>query len=335
MNYSILDYVHIFKGQTPQQALSNTKETLQLADSLGYARYWFTEHHNSTTIFSMAPDLMMMLAGTLTKRMNIGAGGIMLPNYSPYKVAENFATLEAAFPGRVDLGMGRASGTDFLAKMALQMTREKMYELNTADQIQEIIYHLTGTFPEGHPLQTLKIPGTPLKPNLFMLGSSAGGLSLAVKFGLKFAFAGQLNPRQDLEFLNLYKQQFALQGHEEKPYSMLSKFIFVADTEEEAQLAALPAEISWMKMFMGAKPDELQLFSLEEAANYEFTLHELAIREQNRNRFIIGNPAQVKAQMEALKHTAELDEIMVADFYADQQTRLKGHTLFAQIMQVL
>lgn len=335
MNYSILDYVHIFKGQTPQQALENTKETLQLADTLGYTRYWFTEHHNSTTIFSMAPDLMMMLAGTLTKHMNIGAGGIMLPNYSPYKVAENFAMLEAAFPGRVDLGMGRASGTDFLAKMALQMTREKMYEVNTADQIQEILYHLTGTFPEGHPLQSLKIPGAPIEPNMFMLGSSDGGLRLAAKFGLKFAFAGQLNPRQDIELLNLYKQQYALQGHTEKPYSILSKFIFVADTEEEAQLAALPAEISWMKMFMGAKPDDLQLLSVEEAANYKFTLHELAIREQNSGRFIIGNPAQVKAQIELLQQLAGIDEIMVADFYANQQMRLKGHTLFAQMMQEL
>jgi luciferase family oxidoreductase group 1 len=179
-----------------------------------------------------------------TKNMSIGAGGIMLPNYSPYKVAENFAILEAAFPNRVDLGMGRASGTDLLAKIALQMTREKMIEVNTADQIQEIIYHLTKSFPVGHPLQELKIPGGPYKPNMFMLGSSDGGLSLAAKFGLKFSFAGQLNPRQNVQLLNLYKHRFEAQGHEEKPFSILAKFIFVADTEEEAKLAALPAEIS-------------------------------------------------------------------------------------------
>ncbi|MCY9007293.1 MsnO8 family LLM class oxidoreductase [Peribacillus frigoritolerans] len=333
MNYSILDYVHIFKGETPKQALENTKETLELADSLEYKRYWFTEHHNATTILSMAPDLLMMLAGTLTKNMNIGAGGIMLPNYSPYKVAENFAILEAAFPNRVDLGMGRASGTDLLAKIALQMTREKMIEVNTADQIQEIIYHLTKSFPVGHPLQALKIPGAPYKPNMFMLGSSDGGLSLAAKFGLKFAFAGQLNPRQDVQLLNLYKHRFEEQGHEEKPYSILSKFIFVADTEEEAKLAALPAEISWMKMYMGAKTEELQLLSVEEAANYEFTPHELAIREQNKGRFIIGNPVQVKTQIQELERTALIDEIMVADYYADQRTRLKGYTLFAELMK--
>jgi len=333
MNYSILDYVHIFKGETPQQALENTKETLELADSLGYKRYWFTEHHNAPTIFSMAPDLLMMLAGTLTKNMNIGAGGIMLPNYSPYKVAENFAILEAAFPNRVDLGMGRASGTDPLAKIALQMTREKMIDVNTDDQIQEIIYHLTNSFPEGHSLQALKIPGAPYQPNMFMLGSSDGGLSLAAKFGLKFAFAGQLNPRQDVQLLNLYKQRFEEQGHEEEPYSILSKFIFVADTEEEAKLAALPAEIIWMKMYMAAKTEELQLLSVEEAAQYEFTLHELAIREQNKGRFIIGNPEQVKTQIQELKRTARIDEIMVADFYADQRTRLKGYTLFAELMK--
>lgn len=333
MNYSILDYVHIFKGETPQQALENTKETLELADSIGYKRYWFTEHHNAPTIFSMAPDLLMMLAGTLTKNMNIGAGGIMLPNYSPYKVAENFAILEAAFPNRVDLGMGRASGTDHLAKIALQMTREKMIDVNTDDQIQEIIYHLTNSFPEDHPLQGLKIPGTPYQPNMFMLGSSDGGLSIAAKFGLKFAFAGQLNPRQDVQLLNLYKQRFEAQGHNEKPYSILSKFIFVADTEEEAKLAALPAEIVWMKMYMGATPDELQLLTVEEAAQYEFTSHELAIREQNKGRFIIGDPEQVKTQIQELERTARIDEIMVADFYADQRTRLKGYKLFAELMK--
>lgn len=333
MNYSILDYVHIFKGETPQQALENTKVTVALADSLDYKRYWFTEHHNATTIFSMAPDLLMMLAGTLTKKMNIGAGGIMLPNYSPYKVAENFAMLEAAFPGRVDLGMGRASGTDFLAKIALQMTREKMIEVDTADQIQEIIYHLTKSFPEGHPLQTLKIPGGPYKPNMFMLGSSAGGLRLAAEFGLKFAFAGQLNPSQDVQLLNLYKQRFEAQGHKEKPYSILSKFIFVADTEEEAKLAALPAEISWMKMYKGANAEELQLLTVAEAANYKFTSHELAIREQNKGRFIVGNPEQVKVQIQELERAARIDEIMVADFYPDQRTRLKGYTLLAELMK--
>ena len=333
MNYSILDFVHIFKGETAQQALANTKEAVVLADSLDYKRYWFTEHHNATTIFSMAPDLLMMLAGTLTKNINIGAGGIMLPNYSPYKVAENFAMLETAFPDRVDLGMGRASGTDHLAKIALQMTREKMIEVDTADQIQEIIYHLTKSFPEGHPFQTLKIPGGPYQPTMFMLGSSAGGLSLAAKFGLKFAFAGQLNPNQDVQLLNLYKQRFEAQGHKEKPYSILSKFIFVADTEEEAKLAALPAEISWMKMYMGVNAEELQLFSVEEAANYEFTPHELAIREQNKGRFIIGNPEQVKTQIQELERTARIDEIMVADFYPDQRTRRKGYTLFAELMK--
>lgn len=333
MNYSVLDYVHVFKGETPQQALENTKETLALADSLNYKRYWFTEHHNATTIFSMAPDLLMMLAGTLTKKMNVGAGGIMLPNYSPYKVAENFALLEASFPGRVDLGMGRASGTDILAKIALQMTREKMIEVDTADQIQEIIYHLTKSFPEGHPFQALKIAGAPYKPNMFMLGSSAGGLSLAAKFGMKFAFAGQLNPGQDVQLLNLYKQRFEAQGHKEKPYSILSKFIFVADTEEEAQRAALPAEISWMKMYMGVKSEDLRLMSVEEAANYEFTPYELDIREQNKGRFIIGNSEQVKTEIQELERIAHIDEIMIADWYADQRTRLKGYALLAELMK--
>jgi luciferase family oxidoreductase group 1 len=333
MNYSILDYVHIIKGETAQHALEHTKESVQLAEELGYTRYWFTEHHNATSIFSMAPDLLIMLTGMLTKKIKLGAGGIMLPNYSAYKVAENFATLEAAFPGRVDLGMGRASGTDMLAKIALQMTREKMYEINTAEQIQEIIYHLTKSFPAGHPFATLKIAGTPFEPNLIMLGSSDGGLRLAAKFGLKFAFAGQLNPRQDVQLLNMYKQQYAQQGHEEKPYSILSKYIFVADTDEEARLAALPAEISWMKMFSGANPVETQMLSPEEALKYTFNEQERAILEMNKARFIIGNPEQVKAKIQELKHSAQLDEIMVADFYADQEMRLKGHQLFAELMQ--
>src|SRR5690625_2519248 len=127
-----------------------------------------------------------------------------------------------------------------------------------------------------------------------MSGITDGCLSLAAKFDLKFASAGQLNSRQDVQLLNLYNQRFEEQGHEEEPYSILSKFIFVADTEEEAKLAALPAEIIWMKMYMAAKTEELQLLSVEEAAQYEFTLHELAIREQNKRHIINRNPAQVK-----------------------------------------
>ncbi|MEO2203184.1 LLM class flavin-dependent oxidoreductase [Paenibacillus pabuli] len=158
-----------------------------------------------------------------------------------------------------------------------------------------------------------------------MLGSSDGGLSLAAKFGLKFAFAGQLNPRQDVQLLKQYKHRFEAKGHEEKPYSILSKFIFVADTEEEAKLAALPAEISWMRMYKGSKTEELQLISVEEAANYEFTPLELAIREQNKGRFIIGNPEQVKTQIQELERTALIDDYICQSMWYCRGTRTLCH----------
>ena len=329
LRLSILDFVHVYKHSNPTESLNNTTEAVGLADQLGYTRYWFTEHHNTTSQISTSPDLLSVHAASHTKNIRVGAGGIMLPNHSPLKVAENFTLLEALHPGRVDLGIGRASGTDGLTALALQRARERAIANDFPDQLNELLYFFSRKFPMNHPFREISPPGDEtLVPDIYMLGSSQGGVQFATEKGLGFVFAAHLAPKLAIPILLFYKNNFNPSAYTKEPRSILAIGVIAAETEEEAKYLAGPLELMWARMATGSR--DLSFPTLEEASKYVYTPQEEAARQHNKDRFVIGSAANVAEKLKRLAKEALVDEIMIADFYPSQESRLKGHQLLAE-----
>lgn len=329
LKLSILDLATIYNGETPSQTLQNSTELVQLADRLGYTRYWFAEHHNATFQMSTSPDLLSAHAAAITKNIRIGSGGIMLPNHSPLKVVENFSILEGLHPGRIDLGMGRASGTDGITNAALRNNNEPLTGEAIMNQLMEILAFFNREFPDGHPYQNINpSPDLSLRPELFMLGSSDGGMQIASQLGIGFAFAGQINPDWAIPMLTKYREKFQPSQYLSTPYSILSMIVICADTDEEAKDIAGPAELQWVRWMTGQYKSAPP--TLEEARTHTYTNEEILVREQNRNKFVIGSVENVKEQLEQLAKGAKVDEIIILNMITDKEARQKSYSLLAK-----
>ncbi len=329
LKLSILDLATIHNNDSAFQTLQNSTELVQLADSLGYTRYWFAEHHNSKYQMSTSPDLLIAHAAALTKNIRVGSGGVMLPNHSPLKVVENFSMLEALHPGRIDLGMGRASGTDGLTNAALRNNHTPLTAEAIMNQLMEVLAFFNRSFPEDHPYKGINAsPDPSLKPDLYMLGSSDGGMQIASQLGLGFAFAGQINPVMAIPMLKKYRELFKPSEFYQEPYSMLAIIVIAADTDEEAFDIAGPAELQWVRWMTGnykmAPP------TIEEARAHIYTQQEAAAREQNKSKFVIGSVENVKKQLEDLATESEVDEIIIAEMISDKKARHKSYSLLAE-----
>lgn len=326
---SILDFVHIYPDSNPTESLKNSTEMVQLADKLGYNRYWFTEHHNTTSQISTSPDLLSVHAASHTKNIRVGSGGIMLPNHSPFKVVENFTLLEALHPGRIDLGIGRASGTDGWTAWALQRSREALGANDFPEQLDHLLSFFSRDFPRTHPFSNIKPPGDPsLVPDMYMLGSSEGGLQFAIEKGLGFVFAAHLAPQLAIPILRSYRKDFKPSLYTKEPKSILAIGVITAETEEEAKYLAGPVELMWARMRTGSS--NLSFPTLEEAEAHIYTPEEEAARNANKDRFVIGNINDVAHQLGQMAKASLVDEIMIADFYPSQRSRLKGYQLLAE-----
>lgn len=329
LKLSVLDLATIYNNESPSDTLQNSTELVQLAERLGYTRYWFAEHHNTTYQMSTSPDILSAHAAAMTEHIRIGSGGIMIPNHSPLKVVENFSILEALHPGRIDLGMGRASGTDNLTQMALRNSTEQMSINAVMEQLYEIIAFFDRDFPDDHPYAEINpSPDPSLRPELFMLGSSDGGMQIASKLGLGFAFAGQINPDWAVPMLRKYREQFQPANHHCKPYSILSHIIVCGETDEEAQYYAAPAELQWVRW--GTGEFRLPPPTVEEANSHAYTNEEIAVREQNKGRFIIGSQQTVIEKITDIAKEAQVDEVMVMNMISDKKAREKSLKLLAE-----
>jgi luciferase family oxidoreductase group 1 len=326
---SILDFVHIYPGSNPTESLKNSTEMVQLADKLGYSRYWFTEHHNTTSQISTSPDLLSVHAASHTKNIRVGSGGIMLPNHSPFKVVENFTLLEALHPGRIDLGIGRASGTDGWTAWALQRSREALDANDFPEQLDHLLSFFSRDFPRTHPFSNITPPGdSSLVPDMYMLGSSEGGLQFAIEKGLGFVFAAHLAPQLAIPILRSYRKDFKPSLYTKEPKSILAIGVIAAETEEEAKYLAGPLGLMWARMRTGSS--NLSFPTLEEAEAHIYTPEEEAARNANKDRFVIGNVNDVAHQLRQMAKASLVDEIMIADFYPSQRSRLKGYQLLAE-----
>ena len=325
---SVLDLSPVSAGSSAAQALHNTLDLARLADRLGFTRYWVAEHHNLPAIASSAPDIMIGQIAAVTERMRVGSGGVMLPNHAPLMVAERFKVLEALYPGRIDLGLGRAPGTDPATSYMLRRRQGISEEDDFLERFQELMLLETRGFPEGHPFHKVRaMPSDVPLPPIFLLGSSDYSAQLAGQIGAAFAFAHHFATFDAVEAMRLYRDNFRASPSHEEPYAILATHVVCADSDTEAERLATTVELNFVRR---AKGEYLPLASPEEAASYAYTPVDRARIAQNASRLTVGAPATVKARLEPLLAATQADELMVTAMIFDHAARKHSYELLAQ-----
>jgi luciferase family oxidoreductase group 1 len=325
---SVLDLSPVAAGMTGAQALRNSLDLARLCDSLGYVRYWVAEHHNMPAIASSAPDIMIGQIAAVTSRMRIGSGGVMLPNHAPLMVAERFKVLEALYPGRIDLGLGRAPGTDPATSYALRRRQGINEEDDFLERFQELMLLETRGFPAGHPFHNVRaMPADVPLPPIYLLGSSDYSAQLAGQIGAAFAFAHHFASFPADEAMRLYRDSFRPSVSHDKPHAILGTQVMVADTDEEAERLALTFDLNTVRR---AKGEYLPLASPEEAAAFEYTPVDRARVAQGRNRISVGSPKTVKEKLMPLIEATKADELMATSMIFDHTARRRSYELLAQ-----
>jgi luciferase family oxidoreductase group 1 len=325
---SVLDVSPVASGSTSSDALRNTLDLAQLADRLGFTRYWLAEHHNTPLIASSAPEIMIGHVASLTQRIRVGSGGMMLPNHAPLKVAETFRVLEALHPGRVDLGIGRAPGTDALTALALRRSREALGADDFPARLTDLLAFLDHGFPQGHPLERIRaMPDDVAMPEIWLLGSSDFSAELAAQMGLRFAFAHHIQPWPAISALRLYHDHFQPSEFLAKPEGLIAVSVVCADTDERAEQLGRPLALTLLR-FRSGKMGRFP--SIEEATNYKFSPDELEIVAMNRDRSFVGSPGKVHAQLTRLADQAGVDEIMITTMTHEHADRRHSYELLAE-----
>lgn len=327
---SILDLVPLADGMASAEALAHSLDLARLADRLGYARVWYAEHHGMPAIASASPELMIARAAMVTSRVRLGAGGVMLPNHSPLRVAESYRLLEAMCPGRVDLGLGRAPGTDPTTALALRRSREAVYADDFPAQLAELLaFGGRAAFAPGHRFAavTAQPDDVPLPP-VWLLGSSDYSARLAAQLGHGYAFAAHFSPAAPEGPMLAYREGFR-PGALGRPHAILAVSVFCAATQDEAEALARPALVALARLRTGQLA---RLLGAEAARSYAFSEAERAAVAAVRAAQIVGPPDRVRARVEALARATQADEVMVTTFSADAAPRLRSFELLAEAM---
>ncbi len=323
---SVLDLVPFGRGSTSAASLRASVELAQAVERLGYHRLWYAEHHNMPGIATTAPEILIAHVGQLTSRIRLGAGGVMLPNHSPLKVAETYRPLAALHPDRIDLGIGRAPGTDALTAYALRRGR-------TVDDFPEQLEELRAfgrsgvVFASDHAFQSIHVmPDDVPLPPIWLLGSSTYSAQLAADLGLGFAYAAHFSPDPPEPAMRLYRERFQ-PGPLAEPHAILALAVFCADTEREAQRMASSVLLSFARLRAG-KPERFP--SPEEAEAHVFSPAEEAAVAYYKRCQIVGTPSQVRARIDMMAERTQADEIMVATLAYDPAARLRSYELVAE-----
>jgi luciferase family oxidoreductase group 1 len=328
MKLSVLDQSTSSKGQTQDVAIRDTLALARRCDELGYYRYWVSEHHNSNSIVGTAPEVLMAAIAATTRRVRVGSAGVMLPHYSALKVAEQFRVLEGIAPGRIDLGVGRAPGSDRLTAMALNPYSNAADEFPR--QVAELQAWVSGTaLAEAHPFATIRAhPMGPTSPELWILGSSDYGARLAAYFGLPYAFAYFFSDgRGAEEAIALYRTNYQPSERYPEPVATLCVWALAADTEREARHLMQSREY-WRVGF--EKGIREPLVSPGEAAAYPYSPAERSIIEALRARACVGTAAQVKTHLDALAQRFGLDELVIVTWTFEAAARVHSYELLAR-----
>jgi luciferase family oxidoreductase group 1 len=320
---SVLDLAPIAEGSDAGVALNNARDLARAAERFGYDRFWMAEHHSMPGIASAATAVALAYVAGGTSKIRIGAGGIMLPNHSPLQVAEQFGTLAALFPGRVDLGLGRAPGTDQAAAYAMRRNMSA-----NAGQFPSDVVELQGYFRPAEPGQrVIAIPGEGLDVPLWILGSSTFGAELAAELGLPYAFASHFAPQQMMEAIAIYRARFKPSDQLAAPYVMLGFNVFAADSDEEGESLATSLMQAFVALRSG-NPGKLKppLAGYADALPLEYRAMLRAVLSSSA----IGAPATVKAATEAFIARTGADELMVTSQIFDHQARVRSYQLLAE-----
>jgi luciferase family oxidoreductase group 1 len=327
---SILDQSTIVSGRGADEAVRETLALAQLADELGYARYWLAEHHNSASHAGAAPEILISAIAATTKRIRVGSAGVMLPHYSALKVAEQFRMLEAIAPGRIDLGVGRAPGSDGRTAYALNPQAAQQSADDFPQQVQDLLGWLGEGLAVDHPFRTIRAqPEVPTAPQTWMLGSSDYGARLAAALGLPYCFAYFITDgRGAAEALARYRHEFRpWPTRNAKPYAAIGVFALCAETEAEARRLYRSRELWRLSRDRGIFPP---LPSVAEAEAYPYTETEQAHLDRIRARAIIGTPEQVRDRLTALATELEVQEIAVLSPLHDAEARRRSVRLLAE-----
>lgn len=321
---SVLDLSPIPAGSKDSEALINTLDLARVTDRLGYARYWLAEHHSIPSVASTSPEIMIGHVASVTSRMRIGSGGIMLPNHAPLRIAEEFRVLEALHPGRIDLGVGRAPGSSQATALALRRSKERLM----VDDFPELIGELLHFFrPSDGDDSIQAIPRDVSTPPLWMLGSTGDGAQIAAGLGVGFSFAHHINPELAEHAIQIYRSMFKASPRLDRPRVILALSAICAETSAEAEQLASSLELAWVRLRSG-KPSKFP--SPEEAAAYQYDDWERQLARAARAHFTAGTPTEVKTHLLALADRCQADEIMIMTMAHGHAARVRSYELLAK-----
>ena len=325
----MLDQSPVSEGSSGAQALRNTIDLARLADELGYHRYWVAEHHGGPMLAGPSPEALIGPIAAATARIRVGSGGVMLPHYSPFKVAETFSLLAGLFPGRIDLALGRAAGTDPLTTFALQRDRRQAAPDDFPEQLAELLGYLYDRLPAEHPFARLAqtLPGRPELPVPWLLGSSQQSAIWAAELGLPYAFADFINPR-GAEIAALYRERFAEHEHEGlRPQVAVGVWVICAETDEEARRLAASGRMTFTLLRRG------QLIAVpppERALEFLAADERAPGQPRAQRRAIVGAPATVRAELEEVASSYGAEEAIVVSITYAHRARRRSYELLAE-----
>jgi luciferase family oxidoreductase group 1 len=323
---SVLDQSPIIHGQGARRAVAETLALARRVEELGYHRYWLAEHHAIAALADPCPEILLARLGAETKSLRVGTGGVLLPYYSAFRTAESFRMLEALYPGRIDLGIGRAPGGD--ARTAHAVSGGGFPDASRfPEQVQEVVAHLDGALPQGHPFHGVRVqPEVDTAPEVWLLGSSDYSGLLAAELGLPFSFAHFINPRGGETVAQAYRSRFR-PGREAKPRVMVCTFAICAESDAEAE--RLAAAIDLRRLHMALNIDS-PFPTDEEAARHRYSEEERAYVMGQRARAILGSPGTCRREIEAMAGRYGADEVMVLTITGSYETRRRSYELLSE-----
>lgn len=323
---SILDVAPVGSGSTARNALKYTVELARLAERLGYVRFWLAEHHGMPSIASSSPEVLIAHVAAHTERLRVGAGGIMLPNHVPLRVAEVFHTLESLHPGRIDLGIGRAPGTDPVTSSALRPFDANLFP----SQMMELIGLSRGELPADHPFHKARvIPDGVQLPPIWLLGSSGASAQFAGRLGVGYVFASHFSPTPPGPALEAYRESFQPSEEFPEPHVILAVSIICAETDEQAEYLSKSQDLMWVRLQKG---ELARIPTPEEAAEYPYTPVDRSVIQGYRALAYIGSPDRIRNQIQELAEDTQADEIMVSTLVHDPEARLRSYELVAEAL---
>ena len=330
---SVLDLSPVTTATPGSAALHNSLDLARLADRLGYKRYWLAEHHNLASIASSAPEIMIGQIAAATTHIRVGSGGVMLVNHAPLMVAERFKVLEALFPGRIDLGLGRAPGTDPVTSYALRRRQDAREGDDFLERFQELILLERGGFPQNHPFRSVHAePADVALPPIWLLGSSGYSAELAAAVGMGFAFAHHFAEHDAANAMLSYRAHFKPSQALREPYAILAAAVIAADTDAEAEHIATSADLHFARR---AKGEYLPLASPAEAAAYPYTPVDRERIARHRERLVVGGIDSVMRRLLPLIEATRADELMITTMTYNHAARRRSYELLAEAFAIV